>query len=72
MDVRKNLFGTGPKAGNFGRGSAPTPPRGDGGPTLPQRVPVPRGLASPVRWVALSIAKIEDRTLGTQYIYGNL
>jgi hypothetical protein len=35
-------------------------------------VPVPRGLASPARRVGLSIAKIEDRTLGNKYIYDNL
>jgi len=79
MDIRKNLFGA---AGNYGRGSAPIPPRGDDAPPssrsygfsspTPQRVPVPRGLASPARRVALSIAKIEDRTLGNKYIYDNL
>ncbi|KAL5331832.1 hypothetical protein ACEPPN_001370 [Leptodophora sp. 'Broadleaf-Isolate-01'] len=80
MDVRKNLFGA---AGNYGRGPAPVPAHGDdappsshfsspSGPTPPQRVPVPRGLASPVGRVTLSMAKIEDRTLGNRYVFDNL
>jgi vesicle-fusing ATPase len=105
MDIRKNLFGQGPKAGraqagydrpppppprddtpmmggydNFG-GDYAGPPRGSyGAPqpsprqVMPSRPAVGRSQQpmSPARRVQLRIAKVEDKTLSNQYIFGNL
>jgi vesicle-fusing ATPase len=104
MDIRKNLFGQGPKAGRpqAGYDRPPPPPRDDtpmmggyedfrGDYTGPPRgsygapQPSPRQVMpsrptvgrqqqpmSPAKKVQLRIAKVEDKTLANQYIFGNL
>ena len=49
-------------------GAPATPPRQ----SMPSRPAVGRGPASPARRVQLNIAKIEDKTLQQQYVFGNL
>jgi len=60
-------------------GSQAQPPRGSYGSSappprqaVPQRTAVGRGPASPARRLELSIAKVEDKTLANQYIFGNM
>ncbi|KAG4429739.1 hypothetical protein IFR05_014773 [Cadophora sp. M221] len=53
-----------------GYGSPAPPPRQSQ--PMPSRAPVGRGMASPARKVQLRIAKVEDKTLANQYIFGNL
>ncbi|KAH7346759.1 vesicular-fusion protein-like protein sec18 [Rhexocercosporidium sp. MPI-PUGE-AT-0058] len=58
--------------GGYGdpRGGPAPPPRQSQ--PMPSRPPVGRGMASPARKVQLRIAKVEDKTLANQYIFGNL
>ncbi|CZS96434.1 probable NsfA protein [Rhynchosporium graminicola] len=60
--------GYGDPRGGYG---APAPPSRQPQP-MPSRPPVGRDMASPVRKVQLRIAKVEDKTLANQYIFGNL
>ena len=60
--------GYGDPRGGYG---APAPPPRQSQP-MPSRPPVGRGMASPARKVQLRIAKVEDKTLANQYIFGNL
>ncbi|PVH80287.1 AAA-domain-containing protein [Cadophora sp. DSE1049] len=60
--------GYGDPRGGYG---SPAPPPRQSHP-MPSRPPVGRGMASPARKVQLRIAKVEDKTLANQYIFGNL
>ncbi|KAL2069972.1 hypothetical protein VTL71DRAFT_14652 [Oculimacula yallundae] len=60
--------GNGDPRGGYG---APAPPPRQSQP-MPSRPPVGRGMASPAHKAQLRIAKVEDKTLANQYIFGNL
>ncbi|KAK0103637.1 transport between ER and Golgi ATPase protein [Cadophora gregata] len=66
--VYDDRAGYGDARGGYG---SPAPPPRQSQP-MPSRPPVGRGMASPARKVQLRIAKVEDKTLANQYIFGNL
>ena len=95
MNLRENLFGSGPRGGarRDDQYGSPQPPRssqgsGPGGyapsqgypsspqppprQSVPQRRPVEGGRSPGMPPRQLRIAKVEDKTLANQYIFGNL